>query len=363
MGGASHLSGKTLVGDRAKRTWTVLEALKLEPGLSSGQFSVGYKVRGDDGSEGFLKASDLSMALDKSDPVQSLLEVTAAHQFERSILEHCGGNRLDKVVTALDSGTTEVTDEGIRDLVFYIVFELADGDLRKFVEVERGNDLIWVVSAIHNFCVAVSQIHGVNVFHNDFKPGNALVFPATEKVADLGRATSPDHPVPHDPALCAGDRRFAPPEQLYHSENDVTNIDPFLKARAGDFYNLGSVMHFLITKRMLTPEVILRMDAPFKPMRSGQGWCDSLETALPYWRQAHDAIIVEFYDELPAVWTSKYKFALDEIRDVIIHMCEPDFRLRGDITVNNVIPSKYRLDKIISRMDNLRSRMLVVSRA
>jgi eukaryotic-like serine/threonine-protein kinase len=248
MGGASHLLGKTLVGDRARRTWTVTEQLKLTPGLSPGQFSVGYKVKGDDGSEAFLKASDVSMALNKEDPVKALLEVTSAHQFERSILEHCRGNRLDKVVTALDSGTTDVTDEGFRDFVFYIVFELAEGDLRKFVEIERGNDLIWIVSAIHNFCVAVSQIHRINVYHNDFKPGNALVFADTEKVADFGRATSPGFPVQHDPALCAGDRRFAPPEQLYYDENEVLGIDPFIKAKAGDLYNLGSVMHFLITK-------------------------------------------------------------------------------------------------------------------
>jgi hypothetical protein len=114
---------------------------------------------------------------------------------------------------------------------------------------------------------------------------------------------------------------------------------------------------------MLTPEFILRMDLPFKPRRSNGGWCDGLETALPYWRQAHDAIIVEFFDELPDIWMEKYRFALNEIREIIIHLCEPDFRLRSDLKATEVNPSKYSLEKIVSRIDNLRSRLLVASRA
>jgi eukaryotic-like serine/threonine-protein kinase len=363
MGAASNLVGMQLVGDRAKRKWNVLEQIKFEPGLSKGHFSVGYKVVDEKGVEAFLKASDLSLALEKDDPVQALLEVTTAHQFERSILEHCVGNRLDKVVTAIDSGTSQIIFDGVRDAVFFIVFELAEGDLRKFVEVERGNDLAWVVSALHSFAVAVSQIHGVNVFHNDLKPANALIFEEDHKVADFGRATSPDFPVAHDKLLCAGDRRFAPPEQLYHNENDATALPTFLKARAGDLYNLGSIMHFLVTKRMLTPEIISRLDDPFKPFNPTGGWNDSYEGVLPYWRRIFDAIMTEFYDDLPETWSSTYKFALDEIKDIIMHICEPDFRMRGDLIESSVQPSKYGLSRVVSRLDNLRSRVLVKSRA
>lgn len=362
MGGASHLLGMELTGQRAGKVWRVVEQLTLEPGLSPGAFSVGYKVRSDDGIDAFLKASDLSVALAKDDPVKALLEMATAHEFERSILEHCSGNRLDKVVTALDSGTVEVTQEGIRDVVFYIVFELAKGDLRSFIDVNQGNDLLWVTSAIHSFSVAINQIHGIDVFHNDLKPANALVFEDSEKVADFGRATSPAHPVMHDPLLCAGDRRFAPPEQLYPNENPVVDIDRFLKARAGDLYNLGSIMHFLVTKRMLTPEIVGRLDSAFRPRHQGGGWADSYETVLPYWRQSYDAIMTEFYDDLPEVWTTRYRFALDEIREVILHLCDPDFRMRGDLVVGNVGPAKYSLSRIISKLDNLSTRVLIKSR-
>ena len=72
-------------------------------------------------------------------------------------------------------------------------------------------------------------------------------------------------------------------------------MDRFLKARAGDLYNLGSVMHFLITKRMLTPDVINRLTIAHKPLRSAGGWCDSYDAVLPFWRQSYDTVITEFF--------------------------------------------------------------------
>jgi eukaryotic-like serine/threonine-protein kinase len=280
------------------------------------------------------------MAWAEQDPVKALLQIANAHDFERSILEQCSGSRLDKVVTALDSGTVEVTNEGVRDFAFYIIFELANGDLRQFVNIEKGNDLIWVVSAIHSFCVAINQIHGIDVYHNDLKPANGLVFDDGEKVADFGRATSPARPVARDPYLCAGDPRFAPPEQIYPNENPVVTIDPFLKARAGDLYNLGSIMHYLITKRMLTPEIVGRLDPTFRPRNQNGGWIDSYEAVLPYWNQIHHAIMNEF-----------------------LHLCDPDYRKRGDQSTNLIVPSKYKLERVISKLDNLKARILVRSRA
>jgi hypothetical protein len=61
MGGASHLIGQKLVGDRAKEEWNVLEQIKLQSSLTPGQFSVGYRVKSVSGKEGFLKASDIGM--------------------------------------------------------------------------------------------------------------------------------------------------------------------------------------------------------------------------------------------------------------------------------------------------------------
>jgi serine/threonine protein kinase len=363
MGAAESLTGKKLIGQRRGTTWEVMERISQDPTLTPGVFSVGYRVVSEHGEEGFLKASDISMASSSPDPVQAMLDATTAHQFERSILDHCRGNRLDKIVTAVDFGSIGLIYGGSQDIVFYIVFELAKGDLREFVLVQSVNDLLWHITAIHNLTIAINQLHTSGIYHNDFKPGNALVFDNTEKVADLGRATSPSFPVAHEHLLCAGDRRFAPPEQLYPVENEASTLDKFIRSSAGDLYNLGSIVHYMITKRMLTPEIINRLHNPMKPKTQFGGWEESYEAALPYWRQAFSNVMSEFYDDLPEVWLQDFRFALDAVYDVVIHLCEPDFRLRGDLNATAASPAKYGLQKIISRMDFLRNKIIVKSHA
>lgn len=350
-------------GTKTGITWTVNQKLKVDPNQSPGQFSIGYKATGSNGVTAFLKASDLAHASRSPDPVKALLEATSAHQFERNILEHCQGNRLDKVVTAIDFGVQEVVNDGIRDLVFFIVFELAKGDLRKFVLNETTEDLVWHLNAIHNLTVAINQLHTTRIYHNDFKPANALVFHDTEKVGDFGRATSPIFPAVHDMLLCAGDRRFAPPEQLYYIENEASGLDPHLRATAGDIYNLGSIIHYIITKRSLTPEIVSRMPDDFRPLNGHGGSCDSYQSALPYWRQAFYSIMNEFYDELHEDWLSNYKFAIDDIRGIVVALCEPDFRKRSDLVDSPVAFSKYRLDRVITYIDLLRKKVMVAQNA
>ena len=54
---------------------------------------------------------------------------------------------------------------------------------------------------------------------------NALLFEELQKLGDLGRATTPHIGVDHEGNLCAGDRRFAPPEQLYAAGLENVNLN------------------------------------------------------------------------------------------------------------------------------------------
>ncbi len=305
----------------------------------------------------------MGMAFRSPDPARKLQFAIESHNFERSILDLCRGNKFDRVVTAVDSGSTQIPVDGYLDFVFFIIFELANGDLRQFVAKEKAQDLYWVVSAIHNFAVAFSQIHSADICHNDFKPANALVFQDVEKMADLGCATSPNHRVFHENLLCPGDSRFAPPEQLYQGELSGAKYDNFVRFRAGDLYNLGSVVHYLVTKRMLTPEILRRLDPPFQPQLRGGGWGDGLEGVLPHWTKAFSIVMTEFKDDVPSQWLVNYGFVIEELKDLVLHLCEPDMRLRGDLSRSPVSTSKYSLQRIISRMDNLRQRIQVIARA
>ena len=132
MAASEHLLGSTFVGSRAGAHWTAVEKLQLLPNQSPGHFSVGYKVTDPNGRHAFMKASDLSMFNQPGrDALQSLLAAATAHDFERRVLERCRGNNMDRVVTAVDFGDAEFVHEGIRDRIFFLIFELANGDLRK----------------------------------------------------------------------------------------------------------------------------------------------------------------------------------------------------------------------------------------
>ena len=84
---------------------------------------------------------------------------------------------------------------------------------------------------------------------------------------------------------------------------------------------------------------------------------------LPYWRKAFDDVMMEFTDDIDAAQLDKYQFAFSELNKIVLHLCEPRYEFRGDLDETPVALNKYSLQKITSRLDNLRSRVLVKSRA
>ncbi|MBW7911302.1 MAG: hypothetical protein H3C49_08545 [Alphaproteobacteria bacterium] len=117
---------------------------------------------------------------------------------------------MDKIVHALDYGEAPIVHNSVQDMVFFIIFELADGDARSVVNPDKGYDFIWALGAMHSLAVAVQQLHTKSIAHNDIKPSNLLVFAREgQKLADMGRATSEQivspfalHPHPGDMRGC-----------------------------------------------------------------------------------------------------------------------------------------------------------------
>lgn len=365
MGIADSLVGKTLKGrGRSPRTWEVYERVESIKGHSPGVFSVAYRCRDAGGNEAFLKASDLSKVLgqDPNDMVGNLLKATQAHQFERDILEHCYGNRMDRVVTALDFGNESIVHEGVTDFLFFLVFELAEGDLRRRVSKRAHFDLLWILSALHEYAVGVSQLHRGEVFHNDIKPANALGFPGeSQKIADLGRATTPLLAVAHDGGQCVGDRRFAPPEQIYTLDEVVSADKRFEFYRAGDLYNLGSLAHYLLTGTSMTDEITSRLKPEHRPPYPDGGWRDGLSLILPYWDAAFADLLQEARTIPDENWS---KVAIDELEYVVSligELCEPRWRERGDRRFIGKA-NQYDLARYITRLDLARTKVLVTQK-
>lgn len=362
MGIADNLVGRDLKGrGRTPRTWSVYERLESKSG-TPGFFSVAYRCRDSEGNEAFLKATDLSKVLDADpdDLLGNIVKASTAHKFERDILEHCRGNRMDRVVTALDYGEENIVHDGKIDILLFLVFELAEGDLRHRIKKQAEFDLIWTFSALHEFAIGVSQLHGGEVYHNDIKPANALVFSdSTGKIADLGRATTPLMSVSHDSNQCAGDLRFAPPEQIYVPDFHLKMDDRFNFQRAGDLYNLGSLAHYLLTAVSVTQEITQRMRPEHRPpQHDGTGWLDGLSLVLPFWTDSFSQILEELNTVIADDWSPQMIEEFEFLKSMIIELCEPDWKKRGDkrfIGKSN----QYNLARYITRLDLGRTRLLV----
>ena len=361
MSAAENLLGRVLHGARRGNQWRVTEKLSLEAGLSPGHFSVGYIVEDENRNQAFMKASDLGMfTRDGADFLTGLQRAVGAHAFERQILDHCHGNRMDRVVTALDYGDIDIVHHGTRDHVFFLVFEKAQGDLRGHVEKTKSASLLWSVTALHNFFVAVSQLHSALVAHNDIKPANALVFDdSTQKIADLGRATSSIIPAAHDSMLCAGDKRFAPPEQLYPRDLNCTELPMSVRREAGDLYNLGSIAHYIVTSRMVTPEIVPMLRPELRPRNLAGGSKESYQAALPYWRDAFDQLVARMKGTIANDFGPGVEEETSLLVEIVSNLCEPDPLLRGHPRNRSLTQNRYGLERYITSLDHTKRRLAI----
>ncbi len=203
---AAKLSGYTLEGG-----WEVVRHIDLSS-TTGGCFSEAYIVKDKRGDRAFLKALDYSRALQAHDPASELQRLTESYNFERGLLQLCRSRRFDRVVSALADGKVTVAGE----VVQYIIFELADGDLHDHADVLTELDIAWILRSLHHVATGIRQLHSQDIAHQDVKPSNVLVFNRdVSKLADLGRSARRGAHAPHDSLTIAGDATYAPPELLY----------------------------------------------------------------------------------------------------------------------------------------------------
>jgi hypothetical protein len=95
---ASRLEGKRL------GRWTILKKKEKQP-ESSGHFSTCYKVRDDQGREGFLKSFNYLYAFSGNQSSADVMKFMVDNfTYERNLLQFCSANKMRRVVTAIDSG-------------------------------------------------------------------------------------------------------------------------------------------------------------------------------------------------------------------------------------------------------------------
>ena len=346
---AHMLAGMTLAGG-----WKVIRPVERHPLATGAHFSQGYIVEKDDGTEGFLKALDYSLALGAPNRAETLKNLTSAYLFERDLCAKCRSHRLTRVVAAIDDGEVLVDPDHILGEVDYLIFEKADGDVRTVMASWESFDTAWVLRALHHVSIGLRQLHGQTVAHQDVKPSNVVVFHGnSSKITDLGRAAEKGNPQPYDDYDIAGDPSYAPPELLYRY------IDPDWNTRrlGCDLYLLGSLATFFFAEMSMTGLIL----ANLPPKLHWDTWPGTYAEVLPYLESGFAKSLRSLSGDIP-------ELVRPELTSAVRSLCSPDYKERGHPS-ERILPvadepsaladakgNQYSLQRFVSLFDLLASR-------
>lgn len=345
---AMDLEGVTLPSG-----WIVRERIDPRPGDTGGFFSINYWVENSDGTRGFCKILNywwlLTTGAFGDDPLHALAEASSIYEFERDLARECAS--LSRVVTALADGTFSRPGY-LLPTVHYIIFEVADGDIRRVLDESKDLDVSARLRAVHNLAAGVRQLHGRDVAHQDIKPSNTLVFPPIDtperitKVGDLGRATVRGRPAGHDDLLIAGDSTYAPPEGLY----GAVPIEFGPRRLACDLYQLGSMLSFIFTAVPINGHLTLQLH----PRHHWDHWNGTYAEVYPYVLDAFGRAVGHISASVPAALQK-------DVRRLIESLCHPDVSLRGHPQNLTREINQYKLDRIVTQIDLLSRRARILN--
>lgn len=340
---------RSLEGLELNGGWRIDSYLDRTTDQTGGNFSLGYLGSDKTGRQGFVKVINYFRAMFDVDPPTALQQITESYNFERDLVEQCGLKRLSRVVASYGYGT--ITIPGSFP-VSYIVFERAEHDIRKALDVDNSMSLTAKLRLAHNATAGAAQLHGIGVAHQDIKPSNLLVFgrgamsmEPNSKLADLGRATDKAAAARHDQFTIAGDPTYAPPEQLYGT------VHPDFPRRrlACDMYQIGNLIAFILTGTTINS----RLHADLNPQHSPRNWGGQYDDVLAYVQAAHSAAMYDIASELKGPLSSG-------IRDLIHWLTDPDIEKRGHPRSRRA-REPYALNRVLTDLDLLCRRSAVVT--
>lgn len=334
------VASESLAGLTLDDGWYVESLMKRPENGTGGHFSCGYKVTKEK-KIAYLKAIDFSWAFSQPDPPRALQAMTEAYNFERDLLEKCKNHHLSKIVYPLSNGMISVPGfPNSESTVYYIIFEMADGDIRTINETINCFDFALIFRTMHNLAVALNQIHKIHVAHQDIKPSNALVFNGETKLSDMGRSSDEEHPFINDKYTIPGDRNYAPLEQRYgyHSNNDFT--DRF----AADLYTFGSLFFFYFYNMSISQIMIQKARDHNIPISN------NFERDLPYWERIFDEVLFNLKEKLE---THIPEAELLKTLEIIRGLCNPDPKKRGHKKNIKQDYSQYDMQRFITELNVL----------
>lgn len=333
------LDAEDLLGLELNDGWKVIEKIKKKPEDTGGHFSVGYIVVKET-KRAFMKAIDFSSASKDLDPLKAARSILDAYIFERDLLLKCERNKLSKIVIPIGHGRYGTGGTSPFNDIYYILFELAAGDVRKQLNKMKYFDLAWILRSLHDTAVGLEQLHRQGIAHQDLKPSNVLVFRDTFKIGDLGRASDRAVKAEHDQCQVPGDRTYYPFDTFYR----VGHYSDFSFRYAIDLYLLGSLVFFFFLKLNLKELLIteLKRKDLMKNLTQSDFYAD-----LPYFQMALDSVMQRLDEEI-----SKYSSRTSMMLMPLVKMlCELDPIKRGHNQNVSTGLNQFGLERFISRFD------------
>lgn len=342
-------ASKRLQGLVTDDGWKIVSPIKRNASGSGGTFSDSYIVERD-GKKAFLKAFDFAEAFDPGAETLEIMEaLITAYQHERDILKTCREANASNIVVSIGHGSVQVPNlSNMEGRVYYLIFEMADGDIRGQVSSVDRFDSDWSLRALKCVALGLSQVHRQLIAHQDIKPSNVLIFPGPDfKIADFGRSACKGRSIWHDERTVAGDKSYSPPELLYGFGHP-----DFVPRRIGcDMYMLGNLCAFMFTGVNVTGNLLANLNPDLHWTR----WGGTYHEVLPYIQEAFARTVEQIAEQIdPAV--------RDEIVKVIIELCNPDLASRGaKRTVGRTI-EQYSVNRYVARFELLRQRLSIYRR-
>lgn len=350
---SGDLEGKTVSG------WTIVKKLaapdraKNETG---GNFSTCYTVE-KDGVTAFMKVLDYSKIMMRNGSLtpQVMQRASTEFNYEKSLSEYCVNRKVSKVVHYIESGDLELEGYIVNGSVSFIIYEMADGDVRRVLDLSskvefaaKINSLSSKLKSLHDVSVGLSQLHTNDISHQDIKPSNILSIKGESKIGDLGRSLCFNANVacPYS-AHFNGDMNYAAPECLYPDfVNNVGNLYQI------DNYMLGGLVAYYITG--LTFNALMNSYLPdvlqFSKFRSIQG--QPYTNVLPDMINAYQKALKDFENEIP----------VDSVKcdlvSLVAYLCNPDPSRRGhpkNVATTSRTPN-YDLQRTIQELDVLQKK-------
>ena len=335
---------ESLEGLELESGWVVLKKVERLNGQTGGHFSVGYLARNiEDHSLAFLKALDFSEALQSDDLLSALDEAVGTFRFEKEMLELCADHGMTHVVRALDSGFVRV-DGGPLGRVPYLLFEPAEGDVRRAITNFGSVDRNWAISLLHEVSVGLQQMHLAQVAHQDLKPSNVLTYDSAKqfKISDLGCSSLKGRGCPRDGKKVPGGWSVAPPELQYGE----LSPDWIVRRVAADLYALGSLGVFLFTG--LSMNAVVR--AHIAEGKDCTSWMGTFRDVFPFVRDAYERA----FNEISTCFEDPISV---ELFAVLKELCEPDPSLRGSLAHRGNALEQYAVQRYVSRLALLARRV------